>query len=235
MGRKIYKATKVIYISNFGNSNKMTEIPIILKLKKQMQKNIALAQDIIVKELFSVFDDAVLHGGTAIWRCYSGDRFSEDIDVYIPKDEKRLEVFFKTLESKGFVIEKKKINENGLYSSLIFNRTIVRFEAFFKKIKGSLKEYENCKGNFSTINTLAPEELIKEKVQAYQNRFKIRDLYDIFFLLRHVKDKRIVREDLRILINNFKKPIDESNLKIILLESITPSSNDLLNYIKREV
>ena len=74
----------------------MAEIPIILKLKKQMQKNLALAQDVIVKELFLVFEDAVLHGGTAIWRCYSGDRFSEDVDAYIPKDEKRLEnkIFF---------------------------------------------------------------------------------------------------------------------------------------------
>ena len=213
----------------------MTEIPIILKLKKQMQKDIAIAQDVIVKELFLVFDDAVLHGGTAIWRCYHGDRFSEDVDAYIPKDEKRLKIFFNNLENKGFKIEKKKISENGLYSSLIFNRTIVRFEAFFKKVKGSLKEYENCKGNFTTINTLTSEELIKEKVQAYQNRFKIRDLYDIFFLLRHIKDKESISGDLRILVNNFKKPIDEPNLKIILLGSIIPSSDDLLNYIKREI
>lgn len=213
----------------------MTEIPIILRLKKQIQKNLALAQDIIVKELFFVFEDAVLHGGTAIWRCYGGDRFSEDVDAYIPRDEKRLEVFFKNLESKGFRIEKKKISENGMYSSLIFNRIAVRFEAFFKKVKGSLKEYENCKGNFSTINTLTPEELIREKVQAYQNRLKIKDLYDIFFLLRHVKDKGIIKEELEIFIKNFKKPLDESNLKVILLEPIAPSSEDLLNYIKREV
>ncbi len=213
----------------------MTEIPIILRLKKQIQKNLALAQDIIIKELFFVFEDAVLYGGTAIWRCYSGDRFSEDVYAYIPRDEKRLEVFFKNLESKGFRIEKKKISENGMYSSLMFNRTIVRFEAFFKKVKGSLKEYENCKGNFSTINTLTPEELIREKVQAYQNRLKIRDLYDIFFLLRHVKDKGILKEELEIFIKNFKKPLDESKLKVILLEPIAPSSEDLLNYIKREI
>ena len=210
----------------------MAEIPILLKLKKQMQKNIALAQDILVKELFSVFDDAVMHGGTAIWRCYRGERFSEDIDVYLPKDEKRLEIFFKNIENKGFKIEKKKINDNGLYSSLIFNRTVIRFEAVFKKIKGSLREYEKCDGNFITINTLTIEEIIKEKVQAYQKRLKISDMYDIFFLLRYVNNKEAIKEDLEGFIKNFKNPVDEADLKTILLAPIVPSSWDMLNYIK---
>lgn len=212
----------------------MAEIPIILKLKKQAQRDVAFAQDILVKELFLVFNDAVLHGGTAIWRCYGGNRFSEDIDAYIPKDEKRLEIFFKNLENKGFKIERKKINKNSIYSSMIINRTAVRFEAVFKKIKGSLKEYEDCRGNFITIITLTPEEIIKEKVQAYQKRLKIRDLYDIFFLLRHIKNKEIIKKDLEAFIRNFKKPIDEPDLRAILLESITPSVDSMLNYIKRE-
>ena len=212
----------------------MAEIPIILKLKKQMQRNIALAQDILVKELFSVFNDAVLHGGTAIWRCYKGERFSEDIDAYLPKDKKRLEIFFKNLENKGFKFEKKKISENSICSSLIIDRTAVRFEAVFKKIKGSLKEYEDCRGNFITINTLTPEEIIKEKVQAYQKRLKIRDLYDIFFLLRYVNNKELVKEDLTTFIKNFKNPLDAPDLRAILLESLVPSVSSMLNYISKE-
>ena len=27
--------------------------------------------------------DATLYGGTAIWRCYGGNRFSEDIHIYL--------------------------------------------------------------------------------------------------------------------------------------------------------
>ena len=66
----------------------MTEIkiPLILKLKRAQQKEIAKAQDIIVNTLYEVFENAVLHGGTSIWRCYNGNRFSEDVDVYIVKD-----------------------------------------------------------------------------------------------------------------------------------------------------
>ena len=65
----------------------MTEIPLILKLKKQNHKELAEAQDIMIENIFDV-DDAVLHGGTAIWRCYKGKRFSEDIDITVFKGEK---------------------------------------------------------------------------------------------------------------------------------------------------
>lgn len=65
----------------------MANIPLTLRLKKQAHKKVAEAQDLIVKELYSVFDGAVLHGGTAIWRCYGGNRFSEDVDAYLPRDD----------------------------------------------------------------------------------------------------------------------------------------------------
>ncbi len=164
----------------------MTKIPLILRLKKQMHKDIARAQDIIIKELYNMFDKAVLHGGTAIWRCYNGNRFSEDIDVYIHKDKKRINAFFENLKKKGFIINKKKIGEKSLFSRLVLNRTFVRFEALFKKPipEGSLKEYEGADGNFITVYTLTPEELTKEKIKAYLKRLKIRDIYDVFFLLR---------------------------------------------------
>ena len=32
--------------------------------------------------------NAILHGGTAIWRIYSGKRFSEDLDLYLTKEVK---------------------------------------------------------------------------------------------------------------------------------------------------
>ena len=72
----------------------MTEIPLILRLKKQMHKDLARDQDIIIKELYNIFDTAVLHGDTVIWRCYNGNRFSDVFDVYIPKVEIRINAFF---------------------------------------------------------------------------------------------------------------------------------------------
>jgi len=60
----------------------MVSIPLILKLKKKSEKEIAYAQDIVVGELYKFFPDAVIHGGTAIWRCYQGNRFSS---LYVSK------------------------------------------------------------------------------------------------------------------------------------------------------
>lgn len=211
------------------------KIPIILKLKKESQKKVARAQDIIVEELFKIFDKAVLHGGTGIWRCYNGNRFSEDVDVYIPKDLKKLDQFFDILVKRGFIIVKKKVGEKILYSNLKLDNFFVKFEALFKIIKGELKDYETADGNFLTINSLGTKTLIKEKINAYSNRLKIRDLYDIFFLLRFIDNKERIRKELKNFVNNFKKPSDEENLKILIIEGLIPKSEDMLNYIKREV
>lgn len=207
-------------------------IPLILKLKKTAHKDIATAQDIIIVALYEVFNDAVLHGGTAIWRCYKGNRFSEDVDVYIPKNIDKIAHLLDILLKKGFNIQKKKISENSLFSTLNFGRTVVRFEAIFKKVDGSLKEYETVDGNFITVNTLEPEQFIGEKIDAYIKRLKIRDLYDIFFLLRYVKDKNKVKLKIKKLIANFKKPIDENELKVLILEGLIPSSEKMIDYIK---
>src|SRR3989338_3986339 len=162
-------------------------LPIQLKLKRKIHNDIAYAQDLIVETIYEFFPSAVIHGGTAIWRCYQGNRFSEDIDMYIIKNPEKINLFFEALKKGGFKIAKKKIWEKSIHSTLELNRTIVRFEAIFKKINGTLKEYQTAEGNLITIYTLTPEELIKEKVNAYLKRYKVRDLYDIFFLLRYVE------------------------------------------------
>jgi predicted nucleotidyltransferase component of viral defense system len=210
-------------------------IPLILKLKKTMHKETAKAQDLIVEELYKEFDKAVLHGGTSIWRCYKGNRFSEDIDAYMPKDTTKLNTLFKNLEKKGFDIKKKKIGENSLFSVLEINRIIVRLEALFKSVKGILKEYETADGNIITVYTLSPEELIKEKIDTYLKRAKIRDLYDIFFLLRYVDDKEALKEQLCILIKNFKEPVDKKELKLLIIEGLVPEPEEMIQYIKRAV
>lgn len=208
------------------------DIPLIYKLKRSIHKEIGKAQDLIVKEIYSIFDYAVLHGGTGIWRCYKGNRFSEDIDVYIKKDVRKINLLFSNLERKGFVIKKKKITENALFSVLELNKAVVRFEATFNISEYILKEYETMDGNLITVYALTPEVYIKEKVDAYLKRRKVRDLYDIFFLLRFVKNRVEIENKIRELISNFKLPDDENNLKILIFEGIVPNSNKMIEYIK---
>lgn len=208
-------------------------IPIILKLKREKHKEIARAQDLIVEELYKVFTKAVIYGGTAIWRCYNGNRFSEDVDVSIHKDIGKINILFDNFRKIGFKIKKKKIGENSLYSNMEFNRVDVRFESIFKKQKGILKEYETHNGNFITIYTLTPEQLIKGKIDAYLNRRKIRDLYDIFFLLRYIKNKNDVIEPIKKFIKDFKEPVDKQELKVLIIQGLVPDINKMFDYIKR--
>ncbi len=209
-------------------------IPIIFRLKKTSHREIAKAQDVIVETLYEVFNDAVFHGGTCIWRCYNGNRFSEDVDFYIQKDIEKINLFYNSLQNKGFLIEKKKIGENSIYSTLKLNRTLVRFEALFKKIKGSLKEYEKAEGNFISVYALTPEELIKEKVETYLKRFKVRDFYDIFFLIRHIQNMTNVKKEINKLLEHFKNPIDEKEIRVLIIEGIVPKTEEMLEYIRRK-
>jgi len=213
----------------------MVKIPLNLKLKKKTQREVAYAQDVLVEELYNFFPKAIIHGGTAIWRCYNGNRFSEDVDVYIKKDEKKINEFFRVLEKRGFNVIKKRIKENSLYSSLIFQGVSVRFEATFQIKKPLFKRYETSESFFINIYTLSSKDLIIEKINTYLKRKKIRDLYDVFFLLNYVEKKDDIKKHLNKLIKNFEKSIDEKNLKAIIISGAVPSSEQLLNGIRKWV
>ena len=209
-------------------------IPLNLKIKKKAQKNIAYAQDVLVEELYNFFPNAIIHGGTAIWRCYNGNRFSEDIDVYILRELNKIEDYFLSLKKKGFIIIKKRIKENSIYSELLFNETQVRFEATFQtKKKFVLKRYETSESFFINVYTLTPENLVIEKIDTYLKRRKIRDLYDINFLRSYAQKTDEVNLRLIKLIKNYQKPLDEENLGAIIISGAIPNSNQLIESIER--
>ena len=211
----------------------MVNIPLNLKLKKKIERDIAYAQDIIVGELYKFFPNAIIHGGTAIWRCYQGNRFSEDVDVYINKNLDKIEELFNSLKSKGFKIIKKRIKDNSIYSELDFNGIAARFEATFQDKKPFSRKYETSESFFINVYALSAEDLIIEKVETYLKRRKIRDLYDIYFLLNYAENKKAIENCLKKLIENYEKPKDEENLAGIIIMGAVPKSNELLTEIKR--
>ena len=212
---------------------KPKRIPLHLKIKRARHREIAMAQDIAMETFYHVFPRGVLHGGTAIWRCYSGNRFSEDIDVYVERNLKKIDMFFEELKKRGFGVLKRRVKENALYSTLKFGEVEIRFEAVFKRAKGVLREYETCEGNLLSVYTLGPETMIGEKVEAYLGRRKIRDLYDVFFLLRLVEKTETVKPKLSKLIRNFRLPLDEKELRTLLLFGAIPNKRAMLEYIGR--
>jgi predicted nucleotidyltransferase component of viral defense system len=216
----------------------MVTLPIDKKLKKKIHKTIALTQDILVLELYDRFPSTVIHGGTAIWRCYGSNRFSEDIDIYLPLTLKNanFQEFLDSLKRKGFIIQKFKKTNNSIFAKFSYYDAIIRFEAVFKNVKNFVtKRFEMSDGTFILVKTLKPEEIIKEKVLAYLKRRKVRDLYDIFFLLRFVEKKEEVGKVLNQLIKNFQKPIDEKELKVLIISGTIPSVEEMVEEVSKWV
>jgi predicted nucleotidyltransferase component of viral defense system len=216
----------------------MVTLPIDKKLKKKIHKTIALAQDILVLELYDRFPSTVIHGGTAIWRCYGSNRFSEDIDIYLPLTLKNanFQEFLDSLKRKGFIIQKFKKTNNSIFAKFSYYDAIIRLEAVFKNVKNFVtKRFEMSDGTFILVKTLKPEEIIKEKILAYLKRRKVRDLYDIFFLLRFVEKKEEVGKVLNQLIKNFQKPIDEKELKVLIISGSIPTVEEMVEEVSKWV
>ncbi len=203
-------------------------IPLYNRLRRQAHRDIAAAQDIVMTAIYRHFPKAVFHGGTAIWRCYGGNRFSEDLDFYIPS-KNRVPAFFQSLERQGFRILKQRVKENSLYALVEFNRTLVSVEGIFTSKKGAiLREYEQADGNLMSVYTLSPEELLQEKIAACIKRKKARDLYDIFSLLRFVNSHP---EGLDAVTS--VQIEDEETLPTIILSGPIPTIQEIREYITR--
>lgn len=210
------------------------KLPLISRIRKELHKNIALAQDILIEETIKVIPSAVFHGGTCIWRCYGGKRFSEDLDFYFPKNKRLIEKLFRNLEDKGFEIKKRKISDRSVYSELRYDRVSVRLEATFQNIRGVLLDYEKMDGTIISIYGLTAEQLLNEKINTYLNRKKIRDFYDVFFLMRLVSNVSLIDKKIKKVIEEETSPRDVEDLKVLLLDGIVPKFSELKYYIKRK-
>ncbi len=212
----------------------MPGIPLDVKLKKRVHKTIAYAQDLIVLQLYISFPLSVLHGGTAIWRCYAGNRFSEDIDVYMPlPSAERSKKFIEALQTKGLVNQKSKLTSNAMYLSFVYSGSIVSLKAIMKSVRDYVvRPYETVDGAFISVKTLSAETLLAEKVAAYLSRRKVRDLYDIYFLVNIVKDRKNVDQGLLKQMSQLVPSVDEVVLKTIVLTGAVPSAEDMLGAIR---
>lgn len=210
---------------------------LIKKLRKRAHREIAIGQDILIIEAYKIFPLMVIHGGTAIWRCYGSNRLSEDIDVFLNinyKNEALSERFKTNLAKQGFKVLKFKITNNTLFSKFSFLGRSISFEAIFKNIRKYItKNFELVDGNLINVYTLQPEELILQKVEVFLKRFKIRDLYDIYFLLNSVKNREKIKKPLTKLLENFKYPKDAVELKTLIIVGGVPRVDDMLGVIKK--
>ena len=123
------------------------DFPIIYRLRRKSQKELAELQDEVVDVVYTLLDNAVIHGGTAIWRCYGGKRFSEDIDLYA----NYLETFKTKLENelkrRSLKLFKFRQTANTLFSQISNDVTHMSLEMTRKNMHGTLKTYQKANGS----------------------------------------------------------------------------------------
>ncbi len=209
------------------------EDPIELNLKTQKQIALARLQDKAVEAIFEVNSKIIMHGGTAIWRCYKGNRFSEDIDIYATDQQMKTLLKFLTwsFSKRNIKLEYPKFNPRTIKFSDNFANS--KIEAMKPKlIKPIQKEYTRSNGTKFVIRTLSANDFILEKINTYKKRFYIRDLYDIYHLVNTENINQNTKKQIKKFITNIKKPIDEKNLKELIYIGIAPTFETMVNSIK---
>ena len=161
-----------------------------MDITNETQRNRAIIEDEIVDLMLKYYSGFVMHGGTAVWRCYGGNRFSRDVDFYSnlrPSDESRFQKqFHKLLIEKGYPIREEKYNNKTKTMHVIFKggSTTGKLDITFENAKGIAAEYLRVDGSKRIILALSPEALLNEKIDAYLDKYsvqshEIQDLYDM--------------------------------------------------------
>ncbi|MCL4380913.1 nucleotidyl transferase AbiEii/AbiGii toxin family protein [Candidatus Marsarchaeota archaeon] len=206
-----------------------------VSLKTERQRELAMLQDRIVEAIFAIDQNLVMHGGTAIWRCYNGNRFSDDIDIY--SSDSQVKTLLNKLDwavSKiGINLKYLKFDERTLIVSDNIATCKLKMMEYPKKIHPIEKEYLRANGTKFIINTLSADEFVIEKISAYQKRRYIMDLYDIYHLATNEVITAKTKSALKKFVLKIDTPIDEKNLRELVYVGVVPNFETIVLFIKR--
>jgi predicted nucleotidyltransferase component of viral defense system len=209
------------------------EIPLAKRLKKKIHREIGYLQDEAIELIYSVQPQAVLHGGTELWRCFGGTRFSDDIDLYFKTLPEAFQTEFREkLESRGLRMGKFKITGNTAFCMISGEQDIKVQIHIGKPPASDTMNYERMDGTSLIIRAVPIDELIVEKAEAYLSRKKIRDAYDVFFLAQSHKFRTETERKLGELIAKFQSPVDEGDLQTIIYAGAVPKFVEMMKYLK---
>lgn len=218
-----------------------------MNITNETQLKRAIVEDEIVDLLLKHYQNFVMHGGTAVWRCYGGNRFSRNIDFYNNLNYSQESTFqkhiHKLLIENGYPIREEKYNNKTKTLHIIFKGTSTtgKLDITFANAKGIATEYQRVDGAKRIIHALSPEDILNEKIDAYSNKYvnrehEIQDLYDMILL----KDKigipakntiKKLYEFLKFIRDN--PPKDEKILRQLILNGVAPDFNSMIKLLER--
>lgn len=165
-------------------------------------------------------DELVFKGGTALYKMYRLNRFSEDLDFTFMKHRQEISRTLQGVVSQlsllGISVKIKEIQEyrqqinihleckgplyNGSKESLVFIPMNISLRekvqhAVFEMLFSSYREIPSFE-----VYVMGEQEIAAEKVRAILSRDKARDVYDLWFLLKKgvTLDEGLVERKLKI-------------------------------------
>jgi len=209
------------------------DIPLQNRLKKRAHVEIALLQDELVDILYGVAPQAVLHGGTCIWRCYGGSRFSEDLDFYLGAGKFDADGLKAAIIGRGLAIDKFKQTQNLVFAKISSGEAQVRLEINIAAAKKPVaRAYEKADGSRMDVLALGASGLLAEKFAAYKSRRFVRDIYDVFYLSRVGDADAKTAKEIRDFLQHPFAPIDERNLRAIVYAGAVPTYAQMLEVLR---
>jgi predicted nucleotidyltransferase component of viral defense system len=194
---------------------------------------LAELQDYVVDIIYDSFQpDALLYGGTAIWRCFNGMRFSEDIDIYMN------DVPFKDFLSRLGKYGLRLLWQDPEFPTRVRianNETDMLLESKPGYAENEIRTYFRIDGTTKTISVLSPTELMIRKMEAYEGRRFVRDIYDLYVLTNWLdRSDYVVTSRFSQFLHEIHKPIDEHILSSLLYAGRKDLDFDLMtDYIRR--
>lgn len=189
-------------------------------------------------------------GGTALRLIYQNARFSEDLDFStnlkdVPGIEECLLEVLEKIQKENIQadLREAKTTTGGylaIIDFVIFGQTVpVQIEISFRE-KGNSGEVTTVTSDFIppyTVFILEEEQLISQKMRALQVRWKPRDFYDLYFILRKglpVPDKKVVLPKILTALRSSKINF-EVELKQFLPKSHWAIIKDFRENLEREI
>ena len=210
------------------------KIPLANQLKKRQQVEISILQDEMVRIVYNISVDSVLHGGASVWRCYSGKRFSEGLDFYSKSFPDLVDNFRREISAAGLSITKMKDTGNVILSQISNRMVEVRLEINHKrKVEGIPVKYELSDGSYTEVLSLSPNQIILEKIAAYTDRRFVRDIYDIYYLSSITDDLSSIKDRLSVFLDQIEKPVDEQTLRSLVYIGNPPTFERMISELRR--
>ncbi len=218
-----------------------------MDITNETQLRRAIIEDEVVDLILKRYGNFVMHGGTAVWRCYGGNRFSRDIDFYSNLDPSGESPFQKQLHKllvdHGYPIREEKYNNKTKTLHVIFKGegTTGKLDITFAKARGGAVEYMRVDGAKRIIRALSPEALLNEKIDAYSNKYEkqgheIQDLYDMAILKNRIdKPSEETCKRLSAFLSKVKgnAPKDERVLKQLVISGVAPDFSSIIGILER--